>query len=328
MAEKLTAAELGKLWAVYMGNGMSQCVLSYFLRHVDDPDIRQALEEALRLCESFVDFARSAMEGEGAVLPIGFSAEDVNLDAPRLFADEFYLHYLKYAAKAGISIYGIAVPLMTRGDVKQFFSDAVVSTVHLITRTTDLLYTKGNGVKPPHIPIPKQPRTVAKHHYFNGFWGRIRPLQALEIAHLYDNVENNVTSGTVLSGFAQVARTPEVKAFMQRGEHIAEKHLEIFSGLLEKESLPTNPTLVHTVTPSTTAPFSEKLMLYHKIDMFAMRIRSYANSMAVSARHDLAAVYARLMVEVGQYAEDGATLLINAGWMEGPPEAADRAALG
>jgi hypothetical protein len=28
--EKLISAEMGKLWATYMGNSMSTCILSYF----------------------------------------------------------------------------------------------------------------------------------------------------------------------------------------------------------------------------------------------------------------------------------------------------------
>ena len=34
--QKLTSAEQGKLWACYIGNTMSVCVLTYMLKHVDD----------------------------------------------------------------------------------------------------------------------------------------------------------------------------------------------------------------------------------------------------------------------------------------------------
>ena len=51
--EKLISAELGKLWATYMGNSMSTCILSYFLRHVEDQDIKKLLENALNLSKEF-----------------------------------------------------------------------------------------------------------------------------------------------------------------------------------------------------------------------------------------------------------------------------------
>ena len=51
--EKLTSAEMGKLWATYMGNSMSTCILSYFLQHVEDQDIKKLLENALNLSKEF-----------------------------------------------------------------------------------------------------------------------------------------------------------------------------------------------------------------------------------------------------------------------------------
>lgn len=51
--EKLTAPEMGKLWATYMGNNMSSHILSYFLEHVEDPDIKKLLQHAKDLTEEF-----------------------------------------------------------------------------------------------------------------------------------------------------------------------------------------------------------------------------------------------------------------------------------
>lgn len=43
--EQLTSAEMGKLWAVYMGNTMAICVLTYFQKHCQDPDIMEILKK-------------------------------------------------------------------------------------------------------------------------------------------------------------------------------------------------------------------------------------------------------------------------------------------
>lgn len=45
--EKLTSAEIGKLWATYTGNTLFTCVLSYYLKHVEDKDIKKVVENAL-----------------------------------------------------------------------------------------------------------------------------------------------------------------------------------------------------------------------------------------------------------------------------------------
>ncbi|GAA3315304.1 hypothetical protein GCM10020331_009970 [Ectobacillus funiculus] len=42
--------------------------------------------------------------------------------------------------------------------------------------------------------------------FLNGFFGHVRPLHALEIAHFYDNIENNLASKALIMGFAQVTR--------------------------------------------------------------------------------------------------------------------------
>lgn len=118
--EKLTSAEMGKLWATYSGNSMSKCMLSYYLQHVEDKEIKALLENALKMCEEFMRTSKEILEKEDFPIPIAFSKDDVNLGAPRLFEDEFYVHYLKYVAKAGMSIYNVAIPLVYRDDVNEF----------------------------------------------------------------------------------------------------------------------------------------------------------------------------------------------------------------
>jgi hypothetical protein len=234
---------------------------------------------------------------------------------------------LKYTGKAGISVYGIAVPLMTRQDVREFFTDCLFSTVKLMNDVNDVLETKGFLVKPPYIPAPQKIDFVKKQRYLNGFFGDVRPLQVLEITHLYDNIQNNAVSRAVLAGFCQSARLEQVRDYFKRGKEIATKQYDILSKLLNKDDLPAFPILDDLVTDSTVTPFSDKLMISHKMDMFSMRIRTYGNALAFSARHDIASALARFMVEVGNYVEDGANISIELGWMEQPPQAADREAL-
>ncbi|MFM9278839.1 DUF3231 family protein [Paenibacillus jiagnxiensis] len=322
--DKLTSAEVAKLWATYMGNSLARCVLRYFLRHVDDEEIRNVLEEGLQLADRFVQTVSDIFTRDNHPVPVGYTEDDVNLGAPRLFADEFYLHYLKYTGKAGISIYGIAVPLMSRKDVRDFFTDCLASTVKLLNDVNDLLDAKGFLVKPPYIPVPKKVSFVKKQGYLNGFFGDVRPLQGLEITHLYDNIQNNAVSIAVLLAFCQAAEIQQARDYFKRGKAIASKEYEILSKLLDKDDLPTHPLMNHLVTDSTTSPFSDKLMISHKIDMYSMRIRSYGNALAFSARHDVTATYARFIAEVGNYVEDGANIMIDLGWMEQPPQAADR----
>ncbi|MGE8205015.1 DUF3231 family protein [Heyndrickxia sp. NPDC080065] len=322
--EKLTSAEMGKLWATYMGNSMSRNVLKYYLKHIEDQDIKNILELALNLSESFVSTIKEIFIAESFPIPVGITEDDVDLDAPRLFFDEFYLHYLKYAGKAGLSIYSIAIPLVTREDVRDFFIYCLNSTVKLLTEVNILLMEKGFLIKPAPIPIPEKVEFIKKQNFFKGFFGNIRPLHALEIAHLYDNIENDVTSKALIIGFSQVAKDKQVRQFFLRGKDITNKHVELCSEQLHKENLPSPIFLDHLVSTSTTTPFSDKLMLSHKIDMFSMKVRSYANALSLNGRLDLAGMYSKFLMDNGLYVEDGTNIMIEHGWFEKPPEAVDR----
>ncbi|MEK4440879.1 MULTISPECIES: DUF3231 family protein [unclassified Niallia] len=324
LSEKLTSAELGKLWATYMGNSMSKCFLHYFLQHVEDSDIKKLLKNALKLSTEFLSISAEILSKENFPLPKGFSLEeDVNLHAPRLFEDEYYVHYLKYAAKAGISIYNVAIPLVFRKDVKELFQYCMSSTVRLIEQIKEILMKKGFTRKPPIIPIPESQMFVQKD-FLNGYFGHVRSLHALEIAHLYDNIENNVASKALIMAFSQVVQQEEIRELFIRGRNFTDKHVEQYMEKLHNDHLPTPSFLDHLITTSTVSPFSDKIMLFHKMDMFSMKIRSFGNSIAVNGRHDIAFMYTRALTQIGLFTEDAAKIMIKNGWMEHPPFAVKR----
>lgn len=325
--EELTSAEIGKLWATYMGNSMATRILQFYLQHVEDPDIQHVLEYAIEISEDFLKKITYIYEKKNHPLPFGFTKDDVNMQAPRLFLDEFYLHYLKYMAKAGISLYATAVPLMTREDTRELFTYCITKTVDLMNRVNKVLQAKGFIQTPPIIPIPKRVDFVKKQQYLHGFFGHVRPPHALEATHLHDNIENNVTSKTLLIGFTQVSKDEKVRDILVRGKELTEKHISRFSELLNRSHLPSAPHLDHLVTASNEAPFSDKIMLFHKIDMFSMKIRGYGNAISLNGRRDIGASAARLLLEVSLYVEDLGNLMIEKGWLEQMPEAPDRDAL-
>jgi len=322
--EKFTSVEMAKLWATYMGNSMSSVILRHFLQHVKDEEIKTLVENALSLTEEFMSSIKGFMDGEQFPIPQGFTERDLNLSAPRLFEDEFYVHYLKYAAKAGMSIYAIALPLVMRLDVREFFIQCGIVTTELLGQINGLLMDKGLIIKPPILPVPEKVEFVERKSYMNGFGANIRPLHALEVTHLYDNIENNVTSKALLTGFCQIVKSEKIRGLFLKGIKITDKVVEQCKAKLEQENLPSPALLDHLVTASTTSPFSDKIMLFHKADMFAMKVRSFGNSMAVNGRKDIGLLYGKSMMNVALFAEDAADLLIENSWMEQPPQALDR----
>ncbi|MEH7749273.1 DUF3231 family protein, partial [Neobacillus drentensis] len=252
--ENLTSAEMGKLWATYMGNSMGKYILSYYLQHVEDNDIKTLLENALKLAEEFMKITEGIFQKENFPIPKGFSEEDVNLGAPRLFQDEFYVHYLKYASKAGMSIYNVGIPLVYRKDVNEFFRYCMDSTMDLMDQIKEILMNKGLIIKPPLIPIPEKVEFVHRD-FLNGFFGHVRPLHALEIAHFYDNIENNVTSKALIMAFAQVAKDEKIRKLFEKGRDLTTASIQEYMQKLHDENLPAPSFLDDLVTTSTFSPF-------------------------------------------------------------------------
>ena len=323
LTEALTSAEIAKLWATYMGNSMAKSIISYYLQHVEDKDIKTLLENALQLSEEFLKTIKRILTKESFPIPIGFTEDDVNLGAPRLFQDEFYVHYLKYAAKAGMSIYTIAIPLVYRKDVKEFFRYCMDSTMDLMDQIKEVLMSKGLIIKPPLIPFPDKAEFV-HDDFLNGFFGHIRPLHALEITHLYDVIESNAASKGLITGFVQVAKDEEVRKILEKGKSIVTKNIEAYMQKLNDENLPSPTLLDDLVTSSTFSPFSDKIMLYHKMDMFSIKIRIFGNAAAVNGRHDIGLIYAEALMKNAAFVQSAAKIMIEKGWFEQPPYAAER----
>ncbi|WP_042147772.1 DUF3231 family protein [Paucisalibacillus sp. EB02] len=320
----LTPPEMGKLWATYVGNTMGRCTLSYYLKNVEDEDIKNILEQSLSLCEEIIHDIKQIFIQDNFPIPIGFTDDDVNLEAPRLFQDEFYLHYLQYLGKAGMSIYSVAIPLVTRKDIRNFFMKTLNQTSKMISDVNDVLISKGKLMNTPQMPIPKEVDFVHNQNYLNNFFGKGRPLHGLEVAHLNGCISNDVTSKALILGFIQGVKHEKVKKYLERGININQKHIEFLSKKLNISNVPSPTLLDHLVTTSNTPPFSDKLMVYHKIDMFSMKVREYANGASLNGRKDVGLLFAKCQMEVSLFAEDGINILIDHGWMEEIPLVIDR----
>jgi hypothetical protein len=124
-----------------------------------------------------------------------------------------------------------------------------------------------------------------------------------------------------------VAHSQQVRDYMLRGKEIAQKHVEVFGSILREDEIPSPMTWDSAVTLSKEAPFSDKLIMFHVTALIGGGIGYYAAAIGTSMRRDLATHLVRLTAEIGQYAEDGANLMIQNSWLEQPPTAPDRNAI-
>lgn len=323
--DELTVAEVSTLWTSYLNDTMMICGLRHFLANVTDGEIRSILEQFLAISEEHQKKITDIFNAENYPIPQGFTEQDVNLEAPRLFSDRIYLDLMLNVTNFSMAIYGLASSQVERDDIIQFYTEAVDETQRMYKIIKDTAKAKSLYIRYPQIPKPKQIDFVTNDSFLAGWFGERRPLLGVEITPLVLNTRRNALGQAIVAGFAQVAQSKEVREYFEKGRDIATKHLEIFSSILNEEFINDGSRILTSeVTNSTTAPFSDKLMMFLITTLIASGMGQYGSSMSISPRHDLGVHYGRLMAEIGKYANQGANILIKNAWMEQPPMAADR----
>lgn len=324
---QLNASEVAGLWSTYQNDSMGLCMLDYFLTTVEEESISHLLKETRDHTDSQLGKIRELLDQDGYLIPIGFSKEDVNLNAPKLFTDTFVLIFLSYFGRLGLTAYGYTLSSSSREDVREFFTECITTNLNLYNRVSGLMLKKGILPRPSILYPESQIHFMKNEGLMQNLMGNSRPLLAIEISNLFNNVVSNGVGRAIMTGFRQVSSNKKIQDFMLRGSEIATKHVDIFSSLLQQDELQTSITWDIEVTPSKIAPFSDKLMLFLTTALTAAGIANYALGIASSFRIDLATTYLRLSAEIGEYANDGTNLLIEHQWLEQMPSAVNREAL-
>ncbi|MBM7652863.1 DUF3231 family protein [Neobacillus cucumis] len=320
----LTATEMSGLWAQYINDTASICVNTHFLEKTKDSEVRPIVELALSVAKHNIAFLEDFFKKENFPVPNGFTDKDVVPDAPKLFSDTFVVMYLRQMSMLAMAASSGAIGLGTREDVVSFHKTILKEAVKLQDLTRQLMLQQGTYIRPPFISIPDKVSFVEKQQFLAGFFGKKRALTSIEVSHLFLNIQTNSIGKALIMGFGQIAKNEDVKQYMLRGKQIAQKHLEIFGQYLTRNDLPAPMSWDSNVFDTTAPIFSDKLLMFHTSAMIAAGIGNYGLAMAASPRRDLALKYASLLPEIALYAEDGANIMIQYGWLEEPPQADDK----
>jgi len=324
---KLTAPEISSLWTQYLFDTMSICFIKYALEHLEDEEIIDIYKLALEYSEKHVQKIQELLKGEDFPIPRGFTEEDVDIHAPRLFQDPFYLHYMYIMTLQGITGYALSLSTSIRLDIRSYYTECNREVTHLFDKTIDALLTKGLFSRPPVITPPQSVDFVDQQSFLTGWLGKRRPLTAMEVGDITFNMNKMNLHVALKVGFSQVAQSERVRQYINRGREISDKHIEAFDSIFREEKLNSPISWQSLVTNSTTSPFSDKFMMYQVQLSTQLAIAYYGTALSVTSRRDLALKYVTLTAELLRYAEDGTNLMIDMKWLEEPPTASDRRAL-
>lgn len=322
--KKLAASEIGDLFDNYLGDSLFNCVLKHHLPLVEDDEIRDFLVFASDISKKHLNIMKDIYTKENIPVPVGFGDQDVRNDAPRLFSDMFMVFYVTEMARAGLLKYGGALSTASRHDIVDYFDMCIQDTIKTYKYGIYLLLSKGMDITPPEIPYPKKVDFVENQSFISLIAGKHRPVTGLEAKHLQVNINTNTLGKALMTAFSQVASSDKLKKYFREGSSLAEGQIKQLGELLMNENLP-SPKLMDThITDSTTSPFSDKLLMYHTVLSNAIGIKNYGSAISEIMRHDIHAKFTTLSAGIAKYANQGINMMINHGWFEEPPTAADR----
>ncbi|MEN1968531.1 DUF3231 family protein [Lentibacillus sp. N15] len=323
---RLTSSEIGALWTGYMNDSMSKQILGFMLKDIEDPDIKPVIQYAYDFSSTHLEKLVSIFEKEQFAIPNGFTKQDVNMSAPWLFTDTFCLTYVNHMARVGMLAYSGFVAISYRLDICAYFLQGLNEVGNLYNQSLKIALRKGVNARHPYIKVPKETDYVDSKKYYSGLnpFSSKRPLNAVEISHLYLNTMTNAIGAKLCLAFAQTSPLKEIQDFMLRSKQVSQKHNKIFVDTLLKDDIEAPHLPDVAVSDSTTQTFSDKLMMFHMSLLMASGMGNYATAAAASQRTDLMINYERLSLEVSRLAKSGADIMIQHNWLEQPPGTKNR----
>ncbi|MEW9052111.1 MAG: DUF3231 family protein [Neobacillus sp.] len=320
-ASTLTAAETSALWLQYAGDSMAICVYKYFLNIVEHEEIKSILEFALQLAEGHITKITDFLKNANFQIPMGFTENDVNVNAPRLFSDQFLLFYSYIMTIHGLNAYSLAVTNTERQDIQDYFFDCVVSSKALFQKILELAKNQPKFSGVPSVPPTHQVEFIESPGFISNLVGDKRPLNSSEISTLFFNSTKTGFISSLSLAFSQVAVREDVRNFMLKNVKLARKDADSFDAILKEDQLPIPEKWDNEITNSTVSPFSDKLLMFHAGFLVNAALTYYGASLGSSFRSDIILNYTKVFTNALQAGAISYNILVKHGWLEKQPDA-------
>lgn len=323
-ANKLTAAEVSALWLQYMGDSMAVCVYKYFLKIVENNEIKAILEFSLQLAEGHITKITEFLKSANFQVPIGFTENDVNVNAPRLFSDQFLLFYSYIMTIHGLTAYSLAITNTEREDIQNYFFECTEESKDLFQKIVKLAKSEPKYSSVPSIPSPHGAEFMESPGFISNLIGDKRPLNSSEISTLFFNSTKTGFISSLSLAFSQVAVHEDVRNFMLKNVKLAGKDAESFDTILQEDHLPIPEKWDAEITDSTVSPFSDKLIMFHAGFLVNAALTYYGASLGSSFRSDILVNYTKVFTHAMEAGAFSYNIMVKHGWLEKQPEAIDR----
>jgi hypothetical protein len=316
----LTAAEVSALWLQYLGDSMAICVYKYFLNIVENKEIKSILEYSLQLAESHITKITEFLNNANFQIPMGFTENDVNVNAPRLFSDQFLLFYSYIMTIHGLTAYSLAVTNVERKDIQDYLFECTVSSKELFQKIVELAKSQPKFTSVPSIPSPHGVEFMESPGFISDLIGDKRPLNSSEISTLFFNSTKTGFIRSLSLAFSQVAVREDVRNFMLKNVKLAGKDADSFDAILQQDHLPIPQKWDNEITDSTVSPFSDKLIMFHAGFLVNAALTYYGASLGSSFRSDIMVNYSKVFTHAMEAGAFSYNIMVKHGWLEKQPD--------
>lgn len=324
----ITSSELGSLWLTFQEKTMSLRILEYFIEKADEEKSKEIMTNLHQEFSTYVEKITNILRKEGAVIPLGYTEEDVNKEVPKLYDNGFDIMFVRLLNEISMGLHSLNITMVFREDIVMLFKDLTATSQKYYNLCTQYLLEKGLQVKSPYVSMPKSVQFAKDTSYLGGLsinpFNEKRTLNTVEVAHLHHAIESNVLGFQLMTGFAQCVKDEVVKNYFNEGVKLATNIVKELSDTLLQSGIQTPQTAGGNVTHSNLAPFSEKLMMYCTSLLCSFSMGSGSLGTAFSLRNDLPAKMSIFLKDIFQYAHKGAKIMIEKGWLEEPPQMSER----
>ena len=303
-----------------MGDSMAVCVYKYFLSIVESKDIKPILESSLQLAESHLEKITEFLKSANYQIPIGFTENDVNVHAPRLFSDQFLLFYSYIMTIHGLTAYSLAIANTEREDIQNYFFECTVSSRELFAKVLQLAKNQPKYTSVPSIPSPHGAEFVESPGFISNLIGDKRPLYSSEISTLFFNSTKTGFISSLSLAFSQVAVREDVRNFMLKNFKLAGKDADSFDALLQQDDLPIPEKWDDEITDSTVSPFSDKLIMFHAGFLVNAALTYYGASLGSNFRSDILLNYSKVFTHAMEAGAISYNIMVKHGWFEKQPD--------
>jgi len=322
----ISVSEVASLWQTYQEKTLIMRFLEYFIEKADDPQARNILGGLWQELNFYVKEMEELFSEQGIVKPVGFTSDDVNLEAPKLYDNGFDIMFVRVLKEVSMGLYTLGMNMTYDKKVASIYEGLTTVTQKIYKLATSYLIEKGILSLPPKVTMPKNNEFIKSKDYKDGFklLGDKRPLNLLEVGIIHHNLEVNNIGMQLITGFAQCAQNKEAKQYFSRGIDIAKKQIKVMESLLLEGDVQLSAASGATVTTSTIPPFSDKLMMHCIYILNGFGLIGSGTGGFFSLRNDLAMKTLLIAKDVYFYAQEGINLKIKNGWFEEPPQMEDR----